>query len=655
MKNIGVKIALLLGAVEIIAMVVLFLVMDDNLTKILEEKAIKDMNVIAQDRAELAEAYIDSCCDLLDGYSKSAEIRGVLEHPEDEAALAASREFTLRYADGHDNIEGLYVAKWDTWVLAHINPDSMDKTFREADSAKELEDRIRAMGCSFCTGVVLAPVTRNMVIPVYAPVYNAEGEAIGFAGAAFYPEGLASRLESAAGDTDESMGYSIFNAANNIFIFDHDTSLVGTECSDSEILDIMSSFREAEGRERFATLRRKGEIISFYYMPERDWVFAVTDAGADSLGVVDKVRVNIIVILVCVTVVMMALCIWSLHRMIEPLHAIHRQILRLNSGDYSRGHGIEKYCHRDDEFGTIANAVKELHISLENQTELFHEIMEVQMTGMVVAKETNSRVLMINQTALKLYGIPEEEKDDITIEGIRARFTDEELANIDEQLSKVTDFSEEVVFESPVTYSDGKKAWLLTHVKTLTLSNSERVTIYSLMDITERKHMEQDLQMQAETDALTGISNRRSGEYRIGQLLERGEGGLFCLFDANKFKLINDGYGHAAGDEVLVALAKAMSATFRSSDILVRLGGDEFVVYAPSVPDRSVAEKLINRLMENVDKIAPESLKGHKVSISLGAVMTEGSEDFARLYSRADSLMYGCKAKGGNAYEFYEG
>ncbi len=187
----------------------------------------------------------------------------------------------------------------------------------------------------------------------------------------------------------------------------------------------------------------------------------------------------------------------------------------------------------------------------------------------------------------------------------------------------------------------------------MTLSNGERVSIYSLMDITEQKKLEEELKIQSETDFLTGICNRRSGEYRIEKLIEEGKTGMFCLLDANKFKTINDTYGHDAGDEVLIGIAKAMKDNFRSSDVLIRLGGDEFVIFAPGMTDETVGTNVINRFIANVEKISPESIKGHKVTVSLGAVMVEDRLNFSEMYACADDVMYRCKEKGGSAYEFY--
>ena len=128
---------------------------------------------------------------------------------------------------------------------------------------------------------------------------------------------------------------------------------------------------------------------------------------------------------------------------------------------------------------------------------------------------------------------------------------------------------------------------------------------------------------------------------------------MLCLFDVDKFKSVNDNFGHATGDNLLIAIAKTMIKTFRSSDILVRLGGDEFVIFAEGIQDRKLADVLLNRFFSNLDSMQVEGMEGHKISVSLGAVIVRENESFSTIYNKADSLMYECKARTGNAYAFY--
>ncbi len=154
---------------------------------------------------------------------------------------------------------------------------------------------------------------------------------------------------------------------------------------------------------------------------------------------------------------------------------------------------------------------------------------------------------------------------------------------------------------------------------------------------------------------MTGLRNRGSGEKKITALLHAKPSGCFFLLDVDKFKFVNDNYGHAIGDKVLVALADAMKASFRESDILVRMGGDEFGAFAGSVEDMSVARELIKRFFQRVERIDIPELGAHQVTVSVGAVLVRKGErkTLDALYHEADTGTYESKKVRGNAYTFY--
>ncbi len=623
------------------------------MTSLLRTKALRDMNVVAMDRAELVETYIDRCCDFVYGYSKSAEIREVLQYSDDEGYIDAARALTKKYAEGYDNIEGLYVCKWDTYVLAHINPDSVDKTFRDADSAAALEKRIRAEGKAFCTGIVLAPVTKRMVIPVYAPVYDGHGRAIGFSGAAFYTDALSSRLGALTDSDNVNIGYSLINAETLDYIFDDDASLVGKRCEDKRILDAAEKFSSGEYSEKNFSYVTSDNVVSCYYMKNRNWMFVVREKNADVFGIVNDVRSALAVICVIITVVMVIICAVSVNKQMNPIGAIQRQIVRFKSNDFSHEHDIDIYTDRSDEIGTIAAAVAELHTVLENQYELFHDMIEAQTVGTIVIDPDENRIILMNRTACEMYGITEKNAENVTTADIRAKLSEESLEKIDGYMAEVKTGSEDVSIEAEIIPDEERKIHTLIRAKNVTLSNNDNVIIFSLMDISEQKKLEEELLILSETDFLTSICNRRSGEYRIENSIKEGTLGMFCLFDVNKFKYVNDNFGHSVGDQVLVSIAETMKKTFRTSDVLIRLGGDEFVVFAANVHDEDIGRRVLDRFMANIEKIDIAELNGHIITISLGALIMTEEDTFSNMYIKTDSLMYECKKKGGNNYVFY--
>ncbi|MBO4904889.1 MAG: diguanylate cyclase [Lachnospiraceae bacterium] len=292
--------------------------------------------------------------------------------------------------------------------------------------------------------------------------------------------------------------------------------------------------------------------------------------------------------------------------------------------------------------------------SLESRDEIYQQMIEAQTVGTLVTNAKTAEIVMVNKKALDYFEI-EKDRSSLNVMDFRCKFDEEGDKAFVSQLMELRNGKGEVEFEQAVYLNDETCMHMLVNAKKISLSGDESVIIYSFMDITDRKKLEDELQVQSETDFLTGISNRRSGEFAIEKIVSDGGHGMFCLFDVDKFKSVNDNFGHAVGDNVLIAIAKTMKKTFRSSDVLVRLGGDEFVVFATGIEGRDIADMLVNRFISNIESMEVEGLEGHEVCISLGALLVNDDISFADMYSKADSLMYDCKAKQGNIFAFYGG
>lgn len=119
----------------------------------------------------------------------------------------------------------------------------------------------------------------------------------------------------------------------------------------------------------------------------------------------------------------------------------------------------------------------------------------------------------------------------------------------------------------------GVHGWAKARIIVLERKNDRISSILWLVeDIEEEKRKQNELRYLSETDLMTGIRNRGSGERMIRDALRDMKPGMFCLLDADHFKSINDKYGHGVGDEVIKAIANCMNETFRKSDIILRLG-----------------------------------------------------------------------------------
>lgn len=180
--------------------------------------------------------------------------------------------------------------------------------------------------------------------------------------------------------------------------------------------------------------------------------------------------------------------------------------------------------------------------------------------------------------------------------------------------------------------------------------------LWVVEDIDAEKKKANQLLYMSETDLMTGIRNRGSGEKTIKELLALDNQGMFFLLDADSFKSINDNYGHKAGDKVLIAIADSLKSSFRDSDVVMRLGGDEFAAFAKGLHDRNKAIEIIERFFEKIEKINIPEIKDRKITVSVGIAVTAGADnlDFDTLYKNADSCTYKSKKVKGNSYTFYE-
>ena len=172
-------------------------------------------------------------------------------------------------------------------------------------------------------------------------------------------------------------------------------------------------------------------------------------------------------------------------------------------------------------------------------------------------------------------------------------------------------------------------------------------------EIESRKDLEAQLRQQAQKDHLTGLNNRRwfleLAEQELRHCRRRQEPLSLCMVDLDHFKTVNDRFGHAVGDRVLVQIAGLCQEVLRDSDIIGRYGGEEFVLALPGTDASAafeVAERLRLRILHFTFLELPEPLQ---LSITAGiAEVTAEDEDPGSALERADLALYAGKARGRN-------
>jgi cyclic di-GMP phosphodiesterase Gmr len=165
-------------------------------------------------------------------------------------------------------------------------------------------------------------------------------------------------------------------------------------------------------------------------------------------------------------------------------------------------------------------------------------------------------------------------------------------------------------------------------------------------DVTERREREALSARLASTDPLTGVGNRRVVFDALTEHLDAATGAgcglLFC--DVDQFKQVNDRYGHATGDQLLVELARRLRNVAGPRDVIARLGGDEFVLLSPGAD-----EAVLAMLAARVDRVMRAPLQtsggGLLVGVSVGSAIGRAGDGPDELMARADEAMYGTKSR----------
>jgi diguanylate cyclase (GGDEF)-like protein/PAS domain S-box-containing protein len=215
--------------------------------------------------------------------------------------------------------------------------------------------------------------------------------------------------------------------------------------------------------------------------------------------------------------------------------------------------------------------------------------------------------------------------------------------------------------EHRLRHADGQYRWVLARGMAVRSENGVATRVAgSFTDITGRKSVEEQLLHDAFHDGLTGLPNRAFFISLLDRAMKRTRRRTDYLFavlfvDFDRFKLVNDSFGHVVGDRLLIAIAQRLKACLRPGDVVARLGGDEFTILLDDIRGVSDATRVAERIQQEL--ATPFELEGNEVftTASIGIALSSPNYDRPEYHLRdADLAMYRAKARGKACYEMFD-
>jgi len=269
--------------------------------------------------------------------------------------------------------------------------------------------------------------------------------------------------------------------------------------------------------------------------------------------------------------------------------------------------------------------------------------------------DRHDRLIICNQHFAELYDLPDFLTKPLTpLHDIAAHHRNGSLSaeKLKAYLRELMETSDPSRSKSEIKLPDGR----IISIHCRLLEDGSWVATHE--DVTEQRLAEARVSFMANHDPLTGLSNRTHFSEQLQILfarVERGHAFALHALDLDRFKSVNDSFGHAAGDELLQQVAARLKAIVRSGDVITRLGGDEFAILQYSLVKPDEASALAARIVEALGR--PFLIGGHEVGIgaSIGIALAPGdTSDPEELMQKSDLALYRAKADGRNAYRFYE-
>ena len=409
MRNLkmATKISIVVSIALAILLFILAATVNIRTKSAMKEASSNRMTEATDARAQLIVSYIQRLDTYLAGLSESGQVKRILEEPNNEMNYEAAQTYIDDYAASFDYLEGLYVNDYDTLQLVHSNHDAVGEYGVTDESARaavqEIIDGMWSAGEGYFRGIKYSPASGNMVVVYYYPVFNDDGEGIGYVGCGINIDGLLEVINSLSFHGWDNATYSMVDVSDNLFVYNADESLINTEVTDENYLAMIEEATAAESGEVFSATYKdaygKKTEASYEYLSKYGLFFVVTDEMSEiqsSTNYLTKVVYGtcfvIALLILAVTVIIVRFNVKDLAVVGGIIEDIAETM------DMTKAEEISRYTRRKDEVGMITNSTIKLTSAIRRvAAELQSKGQELYATSEDLMDISTSTLSSVNQ------------------------------------------------------------------------------------------------------------------------------------------------------------------------------------------------------------------------------------------------------------------
>ena len=244
--------------------------------------------------------------DIVIGFTKAPIVLEYLKNPEDEELAAKAQQYTVDYFGSLDGWEGIYIADWNSQVLTHPAPPVIGRVMREGDRLKELQDAmLGAEGGIYNVGIITSPASGQLIVSMYAPVYDEDGTPVGYVGAGTFVDNVAAQISDVT-SLGLSSAYVYFVAPDGTMLYHPDESKIGSPVENEAVKGIISTISSGvHPTPECVEYEYKGDTkYAAYYVGTNDRYIAVLTANESEVLADNQkmVKAAIIFSLICIAI-----------------------------------------------------------------------------------------------------------------------------------------------------------------------------------------------------------------------------------------------------------------------------------------------------------------------------------------------------------------